>query len=139
MGIGAGHSYFYREYLWEFVRRREQPELPSRLSVAYAFEDQTVADGFRQQANLPLPFTYLVRLSTADSRTSRADMRWWDDGFLSTLHRFEDVEWCARNYWNGQSRPGRPAWEWLIEGSLTVIQRISPLSIVDGHGETILL
>lgn len=47
LGFGGRHDFFFREYLFETIRKAEFPDLPSRLTSAFAFEDAGFAQQFR--------------------------------------------------------------------------------------------
>src|SRR2546427_7334684 len=48
-GIGPAHTLFFREYLWERVRRDEFPEKPSRMRAAFAFATHAAAQAYKTQ------------------------------------------------------------------------------------------
>ena len=119
------HPFWYREYLFEKIRRLEFPGLPSRMAVAYAYEGLPPRDHATESGQ----HTYVV---TFDARcpAHRADMSWITA--VRASRSFDQAEECARQYWGGV--PSRaPLWEWLVAGRLEVVAAVpDALDATDG-------
>lgn len=116
LGVGAGHNFYGREYVFERVRRDEFSALPSRLEGAFAFEQEDHARGFRG----PNELLYEVEPADPESVSHLADMSWVDA--YPEAKRFEDAEGLARSYWQGVKRSG--LMERITLGGLRVIRRL---------------
>jgi hypothetical protein len=118
-GMGPSHAHYYREMVWEMVRRAEFADCPSRMKAAFAFEDLAHAMAFRRDR--PGENVYAVTIEPG-AITHRADMTWID----SALERrsFDDVAASIRRYWSGDVRFPSVV-EIVIEGNLRVVRRIT--------------
>jgi hypothetical protein len=121
LGFGGRHFFFAREYVWERVRLADFPQLPSRIRSAFCYENRVDADAAYADHSL-----YTVYLADPAAPRHRADRKWTDDSTADACKSFEDMERCARGYWEGRSFDQQPAWEVLTEGGLTVVARIWP-------------
>lgn len=121
LGIGGSHPHFFREHIWERIRQSHYPELPSRMTAAYAFEHMSGAERFTPNQGWQT-YTYLVVMADPSLPSHRADMGWVD--LVGGYHEFDAVERVAHDYWSGveQSSDG---WEWLTSGELVVRQRLT--------------
>jgi hypothetical protein len=117
-GTGPTHPLFYREYLFERVRREVAPDAPSRMASAYVLEDRDAARRFAEAS--AHRYVYVVEL-IANGRTFRGDLGWID--MLAQWHSFEGVEHVATSYWRGE--PASGTWETLTMTSLIARQRLS--------------
>ena len=121
LGIGASHNNFFREHLWERIRLCDYPDLPSRMTAAFAFEQFATAERFTPKPDWPT-YTFLVALPDPSLPTHRADMGWVDT--IVGYHSFESVERCVHHYWTGDEQ-SPDGWEWLTAGELIVMQRLA--------------
>lgn len=128
LGIGTGHPFFLREYVWEKVRQTSFPALPSRMNASYAFAHQARAETFTPSPQLPT-YTYAVALADPASSTHRADMS-WIDAVQAGYHSFESIERVVTQYWAGDEHTP-DGWEWVIAGELVIRQR---LTAIQGDG-----
>jgi hypothetical protein len=110
----------YREYLFEKIRSSEFPERPSRMEVAFAFEDVGFATSWKR-GQLP-ELLYEVEPFDAGVATCALDMGWFDA--LNNEHSFPGAELIARRYWSGARGPS-PQIELLVSCSLRVVRRIT--------------
>jgi hypothetical protein len=124
-GIGPAHSHFFREYLWERVRRDEFPDKPSRMLSAFAFTNLAAAQNYRaQEQGKNMDHIYSVRPANVEAKQQRADMSWL--AVVHQYHTFDGAEECARRYWRGDDRDPN-AIELLVEGELEIIDRLTPI------------
>lgn len=111
---GTRHNLFFRELLYEAVRREEFDDRPSRLISAFAFEAEAVARNF----NNPLaPLLYRVEIDDPQGPSFRADMS-WIDVLARGPNAFDEARECARHYWRGD--PQGNQWEMLCVSGLRV-------------------
>ena len=123
LGIGASHPSFFREHLWERMRQSHYPDLPSRMTAGYAFEQVSRAERFTQNPAWQT-YTYLVAIADPSLPTHRADMGWVD--LVVGYHEFEAVERVVHHYWAGDEQ-SPDGWEWLTAGELLVRQRLTAI------------
>lgn len=131
LGIGPAHPLYFREYLWERIRRAEFPTKPSRMRACFAFEAVEAADKFVQNRDWPT-YTYAVRLTDATLPLHRGDTSWLEPSLIQEFRTFEGVEGCARHYWNSDERSSGQ-FEIVVSGALEVVQRLTPIR-ENGHG-----
>src|SRR4051794_24936080 len=120
LGVGPGHTAFYRECLFETIREREFPHRPSRMTAAFAFPDEALAASWKR-GNLP-ELLYAVRPASDDAEPCRLDMGWFDE--LTLQHSFKGAETIVRRYWSGDMRE-RPQIEAMFTCALVVTRRIT--------------
>ena len=124
-GIGPAHTLFFREYLWERVRRVEFSDKPSRMRAAFAFASHAAAQNYKaNEQGKNMDQIYSVRPVSAEDKQHRADMSWLD--VVRQYHTFDGAEECARRYWRGDERDPNSI-ELLVEGDLEVLDRLTPI------------
>ncbi len=110
-----GRNNFFREYVFERVRKAEFPDIPSRMSCAFVCETSTAIEKLDQPG-----LVYVVEWETPDVPVHRGDLTWmnvfWDH------HTYDGIDYCARQYWEGKERTP-DAWELCGESVLTVLSR----------------
>ena len=119
LGIGGVHPHFFRERLWERIRQSNYPDLPSRMTTAYAFEHLARAERFGQA------YTYLVAIADPSLPSHRADMGWVD--LADASHDFDVIEPMVHHYWSGVEL-SPDGWEWLTTSEVVVRQRLTPIN-----------
>jgi hypothetical protein len=125
LGIGPDHPLFYREYLWERIRREEFQDRPSRMRAAFAFDTHAAAQTYKaQEQGKARDHVYAVQLASPQDRWIRADMSWIS--VVRQYRTFEGAEGCARSYWRGDVRDPNSI-ELLVEGDLVVMDRLTPI------------
>ncbi|MET8518475.1 hypothetical protein [Nocardioides sp. NPDC004968] len=121
-GYGGQHPIFFREALWELVRKREYPTVPSRLTAAYYYDDEQVArNGMREGDQGRAPNLYEVELVTPMAATHRADLHLWERAWWDA-HQPTEAESIARAYWAGHTPTGRT--ECLTNSDLRILKVI---------------
>jgi hypothetical protein len=114
-----GVSYFFREYMLEFVRVSRTSAVVSRLNCAFAFESQRMANILATQTQKPY-----YEVTPADPRApiSQHDMGWID--WMSQPRTTpSDVVHAIERYWNGDVAPKMDlsGWEWLSSSGLRIL------------------
>ncbi|MFU2207308.1 DUF2441 domain-containing protein [Solidesulfovibrio sp. C21] len=106
-----------RELLFDMVRVSMNPSLPSRMKSLF----MTELDGIERWINVlgkDVP-TQVVRCLT-QGKIFKVDSNLIDAGFKEGLGYWQD---SALKYWAGQSSD-KPKYEYLVEGTVTVLQVI---------------
>lgn len=119
---GEEHPSFCREQLLESWRSCRTSVAVSRLRCAFAF------DGLQQARNYSKPgeIVHRVRLIEPNTPNFRADMLWLTWMNEPGVPQSSLEEWCA-GYWAGRatnevSPLAQPAWEWLLDCPLEVLE-----------------
>jgi len=107
------------EILFEYVRRAEFPQCPSRYESFFAWEDLPSAARFRLRYG---DLNSLVWEIQAD-RAFRADMNLLQSGeSITSLVK----SYFAHLYWQGKPGFNEPFWECLLVPPVTVLRRVNP-------------
>lgn len=121
-GYGGQHSLFFRETLWELVRQREFPTLPSRLDASFYYDTEDAARiGMRGGEAGRAPNLYAIELSLPNALIHRADLDLWERAW-NDVHQPAEAEDIARRYWSGEMPTGRV--ECLTESDLRIVRVI---------------
>ncbi len=121
-GYGGQHPVFFREAIWEGIRQREFPALPSRLRSAFYYDAEEAARvGMREGDQGRAPNLYEVELVTPDAATHRADLHLWECAWWD-VHEPAEAEDVARAYWGSQMPTGRA--ECLTHSDLRIVRVI---------------
>lgn len=107
------------EVEFERVRRIVNPDAPSRLSSLFFVEDNedgriTLGNMFRNLMTDPMTIEVFILNYMA---LVRADNRWFERYFVDPNERY------IENYWQQVPAGNRPSWEYLLEGSLSIVSR----------------
>ena len=108
---------FTVERAFEAGRRRIAPEAASRLCCLWVVEDNNSGKANIRQMFGNHPSLLMVRVNIVQAiRVTRADTSWFD-----LYYRDRDPSHINR-YWSGEAFSiEQPRWEYLVEGSLKVI------------------
>lgn len=95
--MSPGHTVRTHEFVFESVRLREFPDLPSRLQAAFAFGTEADLRRFLAASNRTLDVAYEVELADPAQPTLEADI-----DLVSGVGMLVEIEERARQYWSGQ-------------------------------------
>jgi len=127
LGMGPGHPFYLREYVFERIREHEFSALPSRLRSAFGFPNIESAATYNPTENL-----YQVSPSDPEAVVHETDYSWVNTDVFNQFRTFDGVEACARHYWQGDERTPNTR-EVLTESDLIVHVRLNALP-ENGHG-----
>jgi|GEM_PF-2805183 len=107
-----------REFIWEDIRRKTAPDLPSRLQSVFLFDDRTAAEQYRD--TYYGDFGSIVSVEIKEQRLlGKYDNNWLmhipDDASPVRAAKY------ALQYWNGDTTED-PVWEYLLDGTYVVQQ-----------------
>lgn len=105
------HSQYLREMIFEKVRLKSFPNLPSRLDSIYMCLNETDSISYAKQLNY---IVYEVEFMESHGNILKADMSWIDYSLRKSYEELEDI---AYKYFSGQSTD-RPFWEFLFDGEV---------------------
>jgi hypothetical protein len=116
--FGQAHNRWLAESAMEDVRQKEFPDLPSRWSSSFFFDNESEARGY-QAAHAAFLILYEVELVDLRAAIHRADYR------RNVPNATPSLDWC-RAYWRGEhfaaEADGRRCTELLAETPIRVVR-----------------
>lgn len=107
------------ELIYEYIRRANFPDRPSRFQSIFAFENLDSAKRFRDQFSSVLPHPANSIWLLEANRGFRANMR-----LLTRECSVLGQSCTAHFYWQGVAAADNPFWEILLVPPIRVLQRI---------------
>ena len=117
---------FYRELLFEWVRKINYPNLPSRMRSTFVYK--TKEDAERATSRTPYGPEHIYRVNTLGNPCLQfsADMA-WIDAFADNIHSFDGAEEFVKKYWRGEKYfdTEKSIMEVLVDCDIVVAARTS--------------
>lgn len=115
-----------KEEIFEAIRQAEFPDLPSRLSSVFLWQDLATAQAFYAQQGRYQHYLYGVEILEGEPFPAEMDLLHCEGA------PYTQIAACARNYWQQVHHPNSQTIEVLLDGQAAVKKLIlAPSSIWD--------
>lgn len=109
--IDDGDEPYVWEYIWEYARKKINPQMPSRFLSCFLFDNLKDAENFKKEE-----YNRSKKIVGIDIELKRNlckyDMNWLTD--VPTTSTFSESYLYAKNYWE-EKETENPIWEFLCD------------------------